>query len=29
MGKYQIRVKVEIVECDQEHEHGAEEQSDG
>ena len=29
MGKYQIRVKVEIVECDKGDEHGAEEQSDG
>ncbi len=29
MGKYQIRVKVEIVECDQQTEHEPQEQDDG
>jgi hypothetical protein len=29
MGKYEIRVKVEIIESDKENEHGPQEQSDG
>ena len=29
MGKYEIRVKVEIVECDKQNEHGPQEQNDG
>lgn len=28
MGKYEIRVKVEIVECDKQNEHGPQEQND-
>ena len=29
MGKYEIRVKVEIVECDKQNEHDPQEQNDG
>ena len=29
MGKYEIRVKVEVVECDKQNEHGPQEQNDG
>ena len=29
MGKYEIRVKVEVIECDKQNEHGPQEQNDG
>ena len=29
MGRYEIRMKVEIVECDKQNEHGPKEQNDG
>ena len=29
MGKYEIRVKVEVYECDKQNEHGPQEQNDG